>query len=54
MQPFDRRLNHAFVAPAQEPVGGRAVEEVVLSGSFPSEMRGVMRIDPNRPTARAA
>src|SRR5437762_14192065 len=37
MQPLEDRFDDAIVGPADEPVRGRAVDEVVLAGPFPDE-----------------
>ena len=45
------KLNDVIVAPADEPVGGSAVEEVVLAGALPDEMPRILRIDAENATA---
>src|ERR1041384_3976842 len=48
MQPVDRGLDDAIVGPAHQPVGGRAVEEVMLAGPFPDEVPAMLRVDADR------
>ena len=45
MQAVDAVLNDVVVAPVDQPVGGGAIEEVVLSGSLPDEVPRILRID---------
>ena len=47
----DGVLNHAIVAPADQPIRSGAVEEEVLAGALPDEVPGILRIDAEQPAA---
>src|ERR1700734_320014 len=45
MEPIDTELNPVMAAPAAEPVGRSAVEEVMLPCALPDEMPWILWID---------
>ena len=53
MEPFDRGPDHGVVAPADQPVSGGPVEEIMFTGPFPDKVPTVLRIDADRAAAAA-
>jgi hypothetical protein len=47
-QPVDRLPDHRFVLPAQEPVGGRSIPEVMFASAFPDKVPRMLLVDPHR------
>jgi len=45
MKAINTVLNDMIIAPADEPVGRRSVEEIVLAGARPDEMPRIFRIN---------
>src|SRR5436305_1074520 len=48
MQPFEAVLYDVIVLPADQPVGSRSIEEIVLPDPLPHEVPGILRIDSNQ------
>jgi hypothetical protein len=53
VQPLDDGLDGPVILPAEQPVGRRASEEVMLTGAFPYKVPVILRIDPDRAAAAA-
>src|SRR5258708_8817105 len=45
VEPLNTGLNYFFILPAYEPVGGGAIEKIMLAGALPNKMPGVLQID---------
>ena len=53
VQPFQAGADHPLVAPAHQPEGRRAIEEVMLPGAFPDEVPGIAGVHADRPAPPA-